>query len=172
MSQSQETIQREDVPSPEFVVVEPSLSPSCTPAEAIPEAAASPVPSDIVPTSSPSPALQKVLSPTPSQYQVLLLEQLHDRELLLQVIQRQEALQKTMDEILRRSEATARPQPKVINLFLTEKEAAEMAGISPKTLADRRRAGRVPRDLYRQDDRKGKVKYNASKWRQHIGVED
>lgn len=56
-------------------------------------------------------------------------------------------------------------------LFLTENEAAAVACVSPKTLADRRRAGRVPRFLYKQDRPRGKIKYNAKRWREHLGLE-
>ena len=79
---------------------------------------------------------------------------------------RLESVASRLENVCERLDQADGDSPEAI--LISEKQAAEMAGISPKTLGDRRRAGRVPRRLYRQDCRNGKVRYHADRWREYL----
>lgn len=106
-------------------------------------------------------------------HHLLLAERI---QMSLRLIQLEDTLKQVIVSVVRSQEArhAERSREAVTSQvapFISEREAARMAGISPKTLADRRRANRVPREQYRQDTRKGKVRYNTLRWRRHLGLE-
>ena len=123
----------------------------------------------------PSPSDQSPAPPNASMVtlpdeDVARLVHLNGKRDALEVVERLEAVAQKLEKTL--ADTTSGGRGKVVQMFISEKEAAQMAGTSARTLADRRRARRLPRDIYRQDCRGGKVKYNALKWRKHIHLED